>query len=165
MTSDVHFAFGRIHNPPENLICQTVCSDSLCCLVSRHDSIASKGLTLHDYQTREHIVVRPSAKLETGVFSVLNDLGIHRRVRCEVTHFHYLPALLCDSPYLATVPARIAAHLASLYPLSVLPTPQSFAPFPFHLAWHQRYHRDPAHQWLRRQIKSCCHLFNVDKTT
>jgi DNA-binding transcriptional LysR family regulator len=154
MSSNIHLAFGRISAPPDNLVCQTACTDTLSCLICSHSWETGDELTREEYESREHIVVKPSQRLITGVFSMLSDAGITRKIKCEVSHFHYLPALLLNSNYIATVPTHIGEQLSNLYPLTLLSPPDTFPHFPFHLAWHQRYQRDPAHQWLRQSVKA-----------
>jgi hypothetical protein len=48
-----------------------------------------------------------------------------------------------------------ANYLPKKKQLKQLDLPVELDDFPFHLAWHRRYQKDPAHQWLRNHIMAC----------
>lgn len=50
---------------------------------------------------------------------------------------------------------RLAKYLAGFLPLNLRPLPFETEPLNLILAWHERTHRDPSRQWLRRQIEEC----------
>jgi DNA-binding transcriptional LysR family regulator len=54
-----------------------------------------------------------------------------------------------------TVPSQVAVKLSGMLGLQVLPPPFDFEPFDVMVLWHERFHKDPAHQWLRALIAKC----------
>jgi DNA-binding transcriptional LysR family regulator len=48
-----------------------------------------------------------------------------------------------------TTGRHFAEHYAAILPLSVVKAPKEFGPKKFHMLWHERQHRSPAHRWLR----------------
>jgi len=46
----------------------------------------------------------------------------------------------------------LAEKLAQYYPLVLKPVPLQLPTFEIALYWHDRFHRDPANQWLRELI-------------
>lgn len=156
MSGEAHIAFGRISTPPENIVLQEVMKDGFVCLGARSWWQKTEALTQEQYQDSDHVVVRPPGKLSTGVFKVLETLDIERHIKYQVTHFHYLAAVLRHAPLLATVPARIGVALTENTDCHLMAPPADLGTFPFQLAWHQRYQKDPAHLWFRELIKRCC---------
>ena len=101
--------------------------------------------------------------LHGGGFSAATDialanLGLSRRVVLSVPHFLFMLETLRNSDLVAVVPERLARGVSGLM---VVEPPLAVAGFDMLMLWHERWHRDPAHQWLRQQIvmsledKSC----------
>jgi DNA-binding transcriptional LysR family regulator len=65
---------------------------------------------------------------------------------------------LRNSDLVAVLPERLVRGVSGLM---VVEPPLAVAGFDMLMLWHERWHRDPAHQWLRQQIvmsledKSC----------
>jgi DNA-binding transcriptional LysR family regulator len=49
----------------------------------------------------------------------------------------------------ATLPANLAALVAAPLGMSVFRTPVPLPRIEIAQYWHERYHRDPSHRWLR----------------
>ena len=81
--------------------------------------------------------------------NALAAIGKSRRVGVSVNNFLILPEVLTVSDMIAVVPQR----LASLTPgMCMREAPLPIPGFTKTLAWHERSHRDPAHQWLRNLL-------------
>ncbi|MFE2873417.1 LysR substrate-binding domain-containing protein [Embleya sp. NPDC059259] len=63
------------------------------------------------------------------------------------------PALVAAVPRIVGGPALDDPGLRGL----PLPPPLTTPAVPIHLAWHQRYDNDPAHAWLRAEVRSAPH--------
>ncbi len=156
MVGQAELVFGRMSDPPDNLVVRTATTERLACIVSADHASVDKKITIKQFESLQHIIVKPSGKLRSGIFKILHQEGISRTPLCSVTHFNAVPALIENSPYVATLPKRICMQLVKERPLKMIETPTDFGQFPFHLVWHKRYQNDPAHQWLRREILACC---------
>jgi DNA-binding transcriptional LysR family regulator len=156
MTGGTDLAFGRISNPADNLIVRQVITENVACLVSQTHSTIKHRLSVQQFEKFSHVVIQPHGKLKTGLFQGLESKKIQRRVACVVTHFHVVSGLLVDSDYIAVLPRRICQLFAENKQLKQLDLPVELDDFPFHLAWHRRYQKDPAHLWLRNQIMAGC---------
>lgn len=156
MSGQTQLAFGRLSDPPDNLIMREAVHEKLACLVSDTPSNHRTRLTVSDYQEAKHVVVKPSQHLKTGIFQLLEQHKIHRKIVCEVTRFHAVADLITNSNLIATLPRAVCQHLALQSGLKMLPMPIEVGTFPFHLAWHRRYQKDPAHKWLREIVLDCC---------
>jgi DNA-binding transcriptional LysR family regulator len=131
-------------------------TDDFVCVIGQNQWPEKSELTRTDYEQAEHVIVRPPGKLTTGVFKVLEDLGLHRKIKHQVTHFHYLASIITTTSLIATIPRRIGIQLSTIAACKVVEVPVDLGYFPFHLAWHQRFQSDPAHHWVRQAIKVCC---------
>ena len=156
MSGGTDLAFGRISSPPDSLVVRQAITERLRCLMSATHSTIKQRLTIKQLETFPHVVIQPHGKLKTGVFQFLSQQKIKRNIGCVVTTFNLVPNLLIDSHYIAVLPERLCQRFAQDKRLKQLALPIDLGSFPFHLAWHQRYQKDSAHQWLRQQIFDCC---------
>lgn len=96
------------------------------------------------------VIVSPDG----GGFSAATDialanLGLMRRVVLSVPHFLFMLETLRNSDLVAVLPERLVRGQSGLV---VVEPPLAVAGFEMLMLWHERWHRDPAHQWLRQFI-------------
>lgn len=106
--------------------------------------------TLAQFCRLEHVIVSP----EGGGFhgptdDALARHSLSRRVVLSVPHFLFLMAVLASTDLVAMLPERLARRDTAL---SFVDAPTEVAGYDMAMLWHERVHRDPAHQWLREQI-------------
>lgn len=118
-----------------------------CIACARNTGIGSK-LTLKQYLTARHIVVRPDGR-EHMLDRFLEDKGWHRHVSLELSHFMSLVALLPGSDLISTVPQDIATVVGRHVPLQQIGLPFRPPQIQVHQYWHRRMQNDPANRWLR----------------
>lgn len=120
-------------------------------LVARagHPSLTRQP-TLAEFCALEHAIVSPDGGGFIGATDqVLAAQGLARRVVLSVPHFLFLEAALTASDLVAMLPAR---QLRPGSALQVVAPPLELPGFEMLMLWHERLHRDPAHQWLREQF-------------
>lgn len=106
--------------------------------------------TLAQFCALEHVIVSPDAGGFLGATdTVLTGLGLTRRVALSVPHFLFLGAVLESTDLVAMVPSRLVRANPAL---QVVDAPLEVPGFEMLMLWHERVHRDPAHQWLREHI-------------
>jgi DNA-binding transcriptional LysR family regulator len=67
----------------------------------------------------------------------------------SVPHFLFVMSVLASTDLVAMLPSRlVSGHSA----LQVIEPPVDVAGYEMAMLWHERSHRDPAHQWLRERI-------------
>lgn len=108
------------------------------------------GLSTETFCQLEHVIVSPDG----GGFSAATDialanLGLMRRVVLSVPHFLFMLETLRNSDLVAVLPERLVRGQSGLV---VVEPPLAVAGFEMLMLWHERWHRDPAHQWLRQFI-------------
>ncbi len=144
--------FGRIVDPPDNLVVQHLMDEGLACVVrADHPQVGDK-LSRRQYERMKHVNVLPPGRLRVGLFTALQQQSLKREVAVSVTHFLAVPEMVAVTDYCATLPRLICRKLASDPRLKVLPAPVDLGTFPVHMAWHVRYRHDAAHSWLRTLI-------------
>ncbi|UXY14050.1 LysR family transcriptional regulator [Chitiniphilus purpureus] len=106
--------------------------------------------TLAQFCKLDHAMVSPVGGGFHGVTdAALAELGMARNVVLSVPHFLFLGSVLASTDLVAVVPSRlVSGHPA----LQVVEPPLEVPGFEMLMLWHERMHRDPAHQWLREHI-------------
>src|ERR1019366_5559257 len=79
----------------------------------------------------------------------LSEAGLTRRVVLSVPHFLFLRSVLASTDLVAMLPSRLVRDTGEL---QVVEPPVDVPGFEMAMLWHERSHRDPAHQWLRERI-------------
>ena len=138
---------------------QKLITNSHVCLVRmNHPTIGSK-ITSAQFLQAAHAVVKPDGR-EHLFERFLQGKGIKRRVVVELSHFMSLLPIIETSNLLATVPKDLAEFFVQHGNVRYIPTPIKSPVIDVHLFWHQRFHKEPAHIWLRQVIHQ---LFNKTK--
>ncbi|MFK3705312.1 LysR family transcriptional regulator [Klebsiella sp. NPDC088457] len=108
------------------------------------------GLSLARFCQLEQAIVSPDGGgFHAATDIALANLGLARRVVLSVPHFLFMLETLRNSELVAVVPERLVRGVSGL---TVIEPPLAVAGFDMLMLWHERWHRDPAHQWLRQQI-------------
>lgn len=152
---DVEIGSGGPRVP--EICVQVVASDRLVAVVRPGHPLAGTPLTLAGYAGALHAIVSRRGRLRDPVDDVLAVHGLHRRV---VASLPTTTAGLCTarhSEVVVTGPDRMCRPLIDALGLLTLTLPLDLAPVPVEQAWHQRYTTDPAHAWLREQIRGVVH--------
>jgi DNA-binding transcriptional LysR family regulator len=118
-----------------------------------HPALADGDPTLEDYLAYGHILTAPGGGMSGIVDQSLRATGRKRRVVLSVPNFLSALAALRCSNHMLTVPRRLATHYASLFGLDQANPPIPIRHFTVRLAWSKRNTSDPAHLWLRQQMK------------
>lgn len=108
--------------------------------------------TLAQFCTLDQVIVSPDGGGFRGVTDeVLEGLGMTRRVVLSVPHFLFLRSVLESTDLIAMLPSRLVKNCDTL---RVVEPPVEVPGYEMVMLWHERVHRDSAHQWLREHIAS-----------
>lgn len=106
--------------------------------------------SLKQFRALEHVVVSPDGGGFVGVTDqLLTQAGLSRRVVLSVPRFRSAVSAVAGSDLVAMLPSRLVAGREEL---RVVGAPLELPGFEIAMLWHERAHRDPAHQWLREHI-------------
>jgi DNA-binding transcriptional LysR family regulator len=106
--------------------------------------------TLTQFCELSHVIVSPDGGGFRGVTDeALSAVGLARRVVLSVPHFLFVMSVLASTDLVAMLPSRLVRDSNAL---KVVAPPVDVAGYEMAMLWHERSHRDPAHQWLREYI-------------
>ncbi|MDR6449388.1 LysR family transcriptional regulator [Paraburkholderia sp. 22099] len=106
--------------------------------------------TLAQFRKLEHVIVSPDGGGFVGITDqVLAKAGLTRKVVLSVPHFLFAISALASTDLVAMVPARLVRGTGAL---RTVEPPVEVPGYEMAMLWHERAHRDPAHQWLREHI-------------
>lgn len=109
-----------------------------------------KPPTAAEFCELEQVIVSPDGGGFCGITDkVLAHAGLSRRVVLSVPHFLYILAVLASTDLVAMLPARLLRDTSAL---QIVAAPIDVPGYEMAMLWHERSHRDPAHQWLREHI-------------
>lgn len=139
---------------PRSVRRQTLFQASFVCLFDPRRARLARRLTEREYFAHEHIVVSYNGDLRGIVEDLLHQ---QRRVRCSVSSFSHVGAVVSGSALLATVPMVVARHTLELYPMLETRTlPFTLEGTPTELLWPAAGDQDPASMFLREQVGQLC---------
>ena len=106
--------------------------------------------TLSQFCALEHVIVSPNGGGFRGVTDeTLSAIGLTRRVALSVPHFLFVRSVLENTDLVAMLPSRLVGNSTTL---RCVAPPVDIPGYTMAMLWHERSHRDPAHQWLRDHI-------------
>ncbi|WP_332742174.1 LysR family transcriptional regulator [Hydrogenophaga sp.] len=114
-----------------------------------HPSVKQK---LRREQLRDipHVVGGPQGmEHAAAVQRVLGGSRVKARVVLRVHSFLCVGPIVAKTDLIGVVPSNLAAVVSGHIPLQLLDPPVQFPGFDVAMAWHQRYHSDPASRWMR----------------
>ena len=107
--------------------------------------------TLKQFCALEHVLVSSDGGGFHGVTdAALAGVGLTRRVALSVPHFLFMVSVLQSTDLVAMLPERLVRDNPAL---KVVEPPVAVPGYEMAMLWHERSHRDPAHQWLREHIQ------------
>ncbi len=118
-----------------------------------HPAFSAGPIDLETWAAIPQMRVEYGEGRPTAIDELLAKRGLSRSVQILVPTFLAIPEIVAASDLIATYPARLAPRCGHL-PVAVHPLPEPPPPMPLFQVWPERLDRDPAHQWLREQLRS-----------
>ncbi len=118
------------------------------CVMSQEQAIPSDTMTLADYQSLPHVFARPNGHTAPVEDLVRRMIGMDLNVRATTQSLLEMLFMLPGSPFVATVPERVARLVLPLVPLKIFDLPFDALHGHEILLWHHRHELDPGHTWL-----------------
>src|ERR1700678_565435 len=137
---------------PPRFASEMVFDDSFSCVAAKENKYP-RVLTLKQYLAAQHVGVGIWGELQTLPDKRLASIG--EKPRCPIWVPYFSAAVRCGSgtPFLATVPSRLAGFESNNPAVRILKPPEVLGRFNYLMAWHPRMNTDAAHLWLRRAIR------------
>lgn len=127
-------------------------------VVMRHDHpLANKKLTLDDYCNAKHLLVSFSGRAHGLVDEALAQMGRERRIVLTVNQFFTSGRVVSNSDLLTVLPRHLVAATGMTEALVWKELPFAMPDVHVDMLWHERDSRNPAHQWIRRNLVDMTH--------
>lgn len=151
---EVDFRMGWIREPPEDLRFKTLYRDSFVCIARRDHPGIPRKLTAELFCSLPHVRAMVHRKSDSGqvIDQAVEDLGKRLRISLLVQEILTVPYIVASSNLIAAVPARLARGFVGQLPIRAHPLPLRLPEQSIALYWHERTHRNPAHQWFRDAV-------------
>lgn len=147
---DIDLAFHTAEGSPLNLRRRTLFAERYVLAGRAGHPRLKRRPTLKQFCTLDQVIVSPDGGGFSGVTDdALAQHGLARRVVLSVPHFLFLRSVLESTDLVAMLPERLVGNSSTL---QVVDAPLEVPGYEMAMLWHERSHRDPAHQWLREQI-------------
>jgi LysR family transcriptional activator of mexEF-oprN operon len=160
-SGSVELAISVADELPAGTRRQTVFVGDFVCLFDRRRVRFKARVSEADYFAHDHVIVSYNADLR-GV--VEDALGKTRRVRCSVSSFANVGAIVDDSSLVATVPRLVADHARALYPgLAIAELPFAVAGTPVELLWSAAVDDDASVRFVREHIAELARTISPPK--
>ncbi|GAA2472189.1 LysR substrate-binding domain-containing protein [Winogradskya humida] len=122
--------------------------------ILRRDHPYAGRLDLAAYAAQPHILVSRRGRLTDPIDEMLATHGLRRRVLASVGTAASALLVVSRSDAVLTAPEATWLPLIETFGLRTEPLPLPVPPPPMICSWHQRYDTDPAHAWLRAQVRT-----------
>jgi DNA-binding transcriptional LysR family regulator len=123
----------------------------VCLLAGDHPRIADT-LTRKAFLNEGHVLIKSSGTGHSIVEKSLHAKGIQRRIVLRVPSFLGVARIVAQTECIATVPQRFGSAMVQQENIKMLPPPVKLPDFSVKQHWHERFHADPANQWLRMVV-------------
>jgi DNA-binding transcriptional LysR family regulator len=154
-SGDIDLAVGYFPDlDKSNFLRQQLFVHHFVCVLRADHPVRSRKLSLDDFLSLEHAVVRAEGRSQEIFERFLARKKVTRRVVLLTPHFLSLPVILSRSDLVATVPHAIGVYCES----SGINVRTALAPFdipriPVRQHWHRRFQSDPRNRWLRSTVR------------
>ena len=123
------------------------------CIMRRDHPLAQTALTLEAFCAAHHLLVSFSGRAHGFVDEALAAQGLRRRIVLTVNQFFTAGRVVTQSDLLTVLPDRFLNATGYADQLVSRPLPLTVGRIQVAMLWHARKARDPAHLWLREQIR------------
>ncbi|MDV6252379.1 LysR family transcriptional regulator [Vibrio sp. EA2] len=155
----IHIASSMYPSKPEGVSSINIGSDnSVCLMKDSHPLAKCKSISAKQLVSYSHIKVTGGGDKDSSADLALKEIGLQRHIALKVPFFSAAVNRLVKSEHLMVVPEHIALNLAKHWRLVNKPLPFATQTHEYWLMWHPKYDTDPAHRWVREQIRTVMKL-------
>lgn len=129
----------------------------LCCIVRRGHPHIGESISLDQFLAFPHVSLGagalPVSTIESEIDKALRRRQRRRSIGVRVPDLLVSAAIVSETDYIAVVPMPMARRFESSLDLRILELPLPLADPRIMMIWHERSHRDPVHQSVRREAR------------
>ena len=105
------------------------------------------------YLAAKHALIYQKQEIEGCLDSALKKLGVRLNVAMTAPEFLTVLTAVARAPFVATLPARIVKRYAAMFGLTAYDVPLELEVTPFAMLWPVHADKDPASEWIRKQVE------------
>ncbi|MFC7751777.1 LysR family transcriptional regulator [Tsukamurella soli] len=132
---------------------ETVGSDRMVAVFRPGHPLAAGELTMERFAAAGHVTISRRGRLRGPVDEVLAQHGLRRHVIAALPTSSVALELVAATDVVTVVAEQVCRPTWTRLGLHVRPLPVELPSVPVIVAWHHRYDSDPAHAWLRAQVR------------
>lgn len=145
----IDLAIGLLPQLKAGFFQQRLFTQHYVCMFRQGHPLDKKKVLASDFYEADHVAIVSTGTGHGMVDEILDKNLAQRKVKLTVPHFVAVSRILQSTNLIATVPERLAEHMAKPFGLKYIPHPVKLPEIAINLFWHAKYHKDPANQWLR----------------
>jgi DNA-binding transcriptional LysR family regulator len=149
----VDIDFGVIHGFGPEVRTEELYREHLVGLVAADHRLATGRVTLRRLAAAAHVNVSRLGSARGTLDAVLDEHGLARRVVAVVPNYPSAADMVLTSDLVGLFPSRYADQVAAVSGARTFPIPAELPDLTISQAWHLRFDTDPAHLWLRGQLR------------
>ncbi|WP_151447767.1 LysR family transcriptional regulator [Lacisediminimonas profundi] len=131
---------------------ERVYSGHYLCVMRKDHPLARGELTLDSYCKAKHLLVSFSGRAYAVIDDLLAQIGLERKIVLTVNQFFTAGRIVAHSDLITVLPRHLIAATGMIGDLVAKELPLELPSVHVDMLWHERDTRNPAHQWLRRQM-------------
>lgn len=151
-TGEVDLAVGFMPHLEAGFYQQTLFTQDFVCLAAKSHPRIGTQLSKAAFLKEGHIVVASSGTGHSIVDKLMAQNGIEREVALRLPSFLGVARIVAQTELLVIVPRLLGQMLASQEEIKLLQPPIALPSYSVKQHWHERFHADPGHVWLRRTV-------------
>jgi DNA-binding transcriptional LysR family regulator len=132
---------------------ETIGADRMAVIVRAGHPLAAGELTPERLAAAGHVTVSRRGRLRGVIDDALAERGLRRRVVASLPTSSAALDLAARSDLVTTVAEQVCRPVWTRLGLLARPFPFPLPPVPVIVSWHHRNDTDPAHAWLRAQVR------------
>lgn len=129
-------------------------SDRMVLALRRGHPMAGRRLTLERLAEMDHVTVSRRGRVHGVLDEALAARGLTRRVLASLPTSAAALDVVAGSDAVVIVADRMCGPLAARLGVVTRPAPVELPPVEVVMTWHHRHDSDPAHAWLRGQVRA-----------
>ena len=133
---------------------ETLLDEDYVCLVRRgHPLARRKRARIDDYETYGHVAYTPVGFVPRPMSQAVPGVASAAGIRVSVPYLLALPDVVRRTDLVATVPRGLLSAPIDFEGVATIEAPAELPRVEHAQWWHPRFDLDPAHQWLRQQVR------------
>ena len=153
LNNNIDIILYSTDDAPEGIFKQKLFSDNYAITMSKKHPLAKKDITLKEYCKLKHAIVSGDGIKSTDIDKALKQVRCKREVILSVPHFSLSPKIVANSELVMTMPSKLIKYIGGNKEILLKNLPFKMEDFHIEQFWYELQHYNPAHQWLRKQVK------------